>query len=173
MKKVLIVHTSKTGTTKDAAAMIAKEISWPCDIYDCCTGSLTQVNGETQSSDNPSITSYDTVVVGTAIYMGMPLRKMRQFCKRHKSRLQSRKLIFFTCGIGSKEWDQKSLFKSLPASLKSHASYYFHVGGEIRERGLNAFERAAMRGYLEQNGVGPGIDQSAIAQLAEAVKEIS
>lgn len=173
MKKVLIVHASKTGTTKDAAAMIAKQIPWPCDIYDCCTASITQVNGETQSNCSPCIAGYDTVVIGTAMYMSMPLRKMRQFCKKRKSELQNCKLIFFTCGIGSKEWDEKSLFKSLPTSLKSHASYYFHVGGEIRERGLNAFERAAMRGYVEQNGVGPGIDQATIMQLAEAIQEIA
>ena len=65
MKKVLIVHASKTGTTKDAAAMIAKQIPWPCDIYDCCTASITQVNGETQSNCSPCIAGYDTVVIGT------------------------------------------------------------------------------------------------------------
>lgn len=171
MSKVLIVFASKTGTTQDAAAEAASHIPMPCDIYDCRNG-LLKKDDSTQEKINPGHldwNSYAMIVIGTAMYMRSPMKEIKSFCMANKEKLMQKKLVFFTCGIGSEAEDREYLYKSLPQEISHAILHYRHLGGEIRENRMNALLRLAMREYVKKNGPAAGVNHTLISELSSEI----
>ncbi len=176
MSKILLVYASKTGVTQDVAREMAQLLSIPKDIYNCRDelldrGDLTQVNIKPRQLDWDA---YDMIVIGTSMYIGSPLKEIKSFCKKYQEKLIQKKLIFFTCGIGTEPEDKAYLWKNLPKEVSQRVLLYHHLGGEIREDKLNGFMRFAFREYVKQNGTGPGLKHTLMKEFStEIVKLMS
>lgn len=170
MNKALIVYASKTGTTKDVAFMLAKKLAVPAELYDCRSKTLFDCSGEQITARTaPEITKYCLVILGTAMYMGGPMKEFKKIVEANKRELLQRPLAFFTCGVGTKQDDEAYLRKSLPEQLKDRQLLYRHMGGEVRAEKMNGFARLAMKEYEKQNGKAAGIDWGAVDGLISAI----
>lgn len=174
MNKILLVYASKTGTTQDAATEVVKLISMPCDIYNC-NNELLKKDNLTQEKTKPGQLSWDSygmIVIGTAMYMGSPMKEIKLFCKKNQEKLKQKRLVFFTCGIGTEAEDKAYLWKHLPKEVSQAILFYRHLGGEIREDRMKAFSRFAMREYVKQNGPTTGINHTLIKELSSEIVKL-
>lgn len=168
MEKVLIVYASKTGTTQDVATAMAEKTGTV--LYDCRTEILVEPDGN-RSKQQPRLADYGVVVIGTAMYMGAPMKEAKRFLKEHKAALVQKRPIMFTCGVGTEEEDSAYLRKHLPEGVQPRL--YRHMGGEIRPERMSGFARMAMKEYEKQHGVRPSIDWDAVDMLGRTIKEIA
>ena len=119
-----------------------------------------------ESAADLDLQAYDLVVLGTPMYMGKPMKEIVRFCAEQEKVLATKKLAFFTLGIGTVQADKDSLWKSLPTRLLATEPAHYHMGGEIREERLNPLERLAMRENLKT--ATPSIDREVIVLASEA-----
>ena len=175
MKKALIIYASKTGTTQDAANSMAAALSPFCDTYDCCHQVLKTAKNtqETVNSRDLQLNDYEVVVLGTAMYMGKPMKEFKKFCNDHETELLKNKLILFTCGIGTKEEDKPYLWQHLPISITQHALLYSHLCGEIRKDRMSLLARVAMSGYVKEHGDATGINEVLIEEIIQTIRKFS
>ena len=166
MKKVLIVYASKTGTTKDVAAKLADRTG--AALYDCCANMLVE-GQDGQVKQQPRLADYGVVLIGTAMYMGSPMKAAKRFIKAHSEEFAQKPPILFTCGVGTEEEDGEYLRKHLPEGMQPR--FYRHAGGEIRPEQMSSFGRMAMKEYEKQHGIIPSINWEAVDALSRAIEE--
>jgi menaquinone-dependent protoporphyrinogen oxidase len=162
MGKILIAYASKTGTTADVAAMLAKRLACAADLYDLRRGQRAQA---------PDLCAYDAVVLGTAMYMGRPMRAMAAYCNANEAALVAKPLYLFTCGIAEEAEEQPYLNKTLSERLTAHARAYRHLGGELRLNRMSPFARFAMGQFLKTHDQKPGLNVEAIEALCQIIKK--
>ncbi len=165
MEKVLIVYASKTGTAQDVAHALAKKLP-SANVYDSCHKTL---DGSAEQTE-PTFSDYGIVVLGTAIYIGAPMKEFKKYVAKNKDLLAPKRLVFFTCGVGTREEDEQYLLKSLPEVLKANGLLVRHMGGEVRPEKMSGFAKLAMKEYEKQHGSAPGINWSAVDGLADEIK---
>ncbi len=160
MGKVLIAYATKTGTTADAAALLAKRLTKPFSLYDL---------SKKPRAAELDLRAYDIIVLGTGMYCGRPRRELAAFCRENEALLRGKKLFLFTCGIGSEQEEIGYLRKELPAGVMEHIVLYRHVGGEIRLDRLGALARFGLGQYLKHCEVKPALSGEAIGVLGAAI----
>ncbi len=160
---ILITYASKYGTTEKAVSEILKYLT--ADTYNC----RNKVWHDGALTGEPSVSKYDTVIIGSPMYMGSPLKEIKQFCKRNEEELVKKDVIFFTCGIGSREEDENYLRKHIPQSLFGKNTLYYHFGAEMQYDRMNVMERFAMKKYEETHGPVSGIDKNLIEEFCSKV----
>lgn len=175
MPKALIIYASKTGTTEDAAYRLAAMLEPACDVYPCCKPRANHGNSsvhQIQSMDELHWEDYEVVVLGTAMYMGKPMKAFIDFCTKHEHTLQSKTLMLFTCGVGTQEEDQAYLSKHIPPAISERALQYRHLGGELREERMGFFARLAMKDYVKKHGPAAGVSHQLIEEMSTAIRTI-
>lgn len=174
MNRILLVYASKTGTTQEVASEIAKQLSIPCDIYNCREELLDEENQiwVRAKSEELNWNTYEMIIIGTAMYMRSPMKEISLFCKKNLDKLIQRKLVLFSCGIETETEDKNFLWEKLPQEVTGKVLLYRHLGGEIREDRMNAFSRFAMREYVKKNGPAAGINHAGIKKLSEEISKM-
>lgn len=89
-KKVLILFASRSGSTADTASIIADELKLKQKEI------TVDVLPVKKAKD---ITSYDLIILGSAIRMGRPLSEMLSFIKSYSPILKTKKIICFALCI--------------------------------------------------------------------------
>jgi len=85
--KVLVAAASKHGATQQVAEAIGGELT--ARKFDVTVAHLEDVT---------SITEYDAVIVGSAIYFGKWMKPARQFVTRHTAELATRPVWLYSSG---------------------------------------------------------------------------
>jgi len=85
--KVLVAAASKHGATQQVAEAIGEELT--AREFDVTVAHLEDVT---------SITGYDAVIVGSAIYFGKWMKPARQFVTRHTAELATRPVWLYSSG---------------------------------------------------------------------------
>ena len=96
MKKALILFGSRYGTTKDTSEK----------IRDILVTKEIEVNLVNIDEEEPSLSGFDGVLIGTGIKISMWTKKIKKFIKKHKKVLDSRKFkfgFFINCGTASEK----------------------------------------------------------------------
>lgn len=102
MKRVAVVYSSKSGTTKICAEYIAAKI----------VGSqLFNLNDE-----SPDISNYDTVLIGSGIRMAKLYKPVKKFLTKNAQILKDKKAILFLSNFYPETVD-KTLQKNVPQDL--------------------------------------------------------
>lgn len=79
--KILIAYHSKNGTSEKCARLLLKQVG-DADLADL-------------KKKTPDFESYDLIVIGGSIRMGMYTRPVRKALKKYEEVLQQKKVIYF------------------------------------------------------------------------------
>lgn len=148
MTRILVAYATKHHSTAEIASAIADELK---------KFSQLQVDIE-RIEDVKNVTSYEAVVLGSAVYMGQWRDEAASFLKRHEQELAERAVWLFSSGpIG--EGDPKTLMKGwvFPEGLRLFADNIrprdialFH--GKLERDWLSIFEKTAIKFVGAQTG---------------------
>lgn len=123
--RTLIIYASKTGTTEECAKEINRKLQ----------GSK-MVNILNYSED---IDSYDLIVIGTPIRMGMIDKKIKKFLISNMEVLKVKRTAYFIC-CGFSENRKKYFDDNIPKDLLDTAIIYDTFGGRMdikKQKGLD------------------------------------
>ena len=129
---ILIVYTSKYGTTEKAVQLLEKKLKGNTQTLNLKRGRM------------PEIEKYDFIIIGGPIYMGRPEKKLQEFCEVYASKLKEKKIgLFLCCGhVGEKA--QQQMEKAFTSELLQHAKVPGAFGGEIHQDELKFLDKMAI-----------------------------
>ena len=158
--KTAIIYASKYGTTEKIASLIAEKLKETGEIE------LFSLKKE----QKPDINGFDTVILGTPIYAGKALKKMKKFCKTNETFLLQKKTGLFVCGMEpNKEKQEQELKVAYSETLlnKAHATGF--LGGAFLFEKMNFVERMIIKKIAKTTTSVQRIDEKAINKFAEQV----
>lgn len=156
--KTIIIYDSRNGTTEDCAINIKKSLN--CD----------SVNLRKQSIK--SIDEYSLIVIGTPLYMGHPLKRIKSFCRKNENKLLNKHIAFFVCGLGEPKAMIEQFKNSIPSKLIDKAEIISHFGGEIRPEKAHFFEKLILQKMLEDKKMNNKINNQEIITFINKLKDV-
>ncbi len=132
--KGIIIYATKHGCTEKAAKLLKSKLSGDFDMVDL------------KKDGAPDLSGYDTVILGSPIYIGQMLREMSDFMKKNIDMLLKKRLGVFLCAGEKDPQRLKELLVSvLPSQLYYHAAVKEIFGGELDLKNVGAFMRFMLR----------------------------
>lgn len=167
--KIAIVYSTKGGTTKECAELLARELN-NCEVrlFD-------------MAKDEPCLSEYDACVVGFHIRMGKADKRARAYIKANAELLKGMKAAYYIC-CGFVDCFDEYAEKSIPRALRENAAAVACLGGSLdpaRFKGFDRFIVKAVRAEILGGGENadqrqdmclPTIMEENISQFAEALK---
>ena len=154
--KTAIVCSSKYGTTKKVAVLIAEKITSDNDV----------VFMSLSDNPKPDLSPFEKVILGTSVYAGKPRKDMVKFCRQYQSVLESKVIGLFVCGMQWKNKEQE-LKDAFPEYLHNIAKAEVFVGGELLLEEMNFFERALIKKMVKTDKSVSKLDYEAIDSFSE------
>lgn len=152
--KTLIAYQTKYGATKRCAEQIAAKLPDGADLLEIKPGTKADLS------------PYDTVVIGTPVYMGKPCKAVQPFCKRHMDALRKCRVALFLCCMQDQEKAVKDQFAlAFPQALRQHAFAMALLGGVVNYAKLRFFDGLIMK--LVTSGQPKSPDLNAVTTLSE------
>lgn len=156
---ILIVFATITGTTQNCANKIKAVIhDSAVDIVDV------------KNIKNLDPKKYDTIVLGSSIYMGRINRKMRKFITKNQEMLLNKQLHFFICGMARGEEGIKFLKAQIDEKLFEHAKQVQQLGFELHLEKMNLLYRTIVKKIVEETKPIVGLDEEGIASFAKMIE---
>jgi menaquinone-dependent protoporphyrinogen oxidase len=130
--KTLILYETKMGFTQQCAETLHNQLkeSVMQDIHD----------------ESYDLNDYDTILVGSPIYIGELEQFTKRFFIRHKPELMKKKLGIFCAGMNREEFNL-AVQNSLPPDIFYHANIV-HCGGQIDMDKLSFKQKFTIRRRL-------------------------
>ena len=155
----LVVVASKHGTTAEVGRRIAQHLGEGTVVHDLADGA-------------PDLCGVDTVVLGTAIYAGMPMKAMKQYAAA--ADFDCRKVALFAVGmLPDADKRAEQLANAYPAALRERAVAATFLPGRFLMDRLSAFERFTIKWVAKSKQDVDAIDDEAIASFAKAVNAVT
>ena len=154
---ILIAYASKSGTTEKCAKKLA-ELLPNVTLLNLCDKSI-------------DITTYDTVIIGSGIRMGMIHKKVRSFIEANVSQLNMKKTAFFICN-GFYADAPTHIEKNFSQELRTRAICIESFGGELNInnlRGLDKFIAKMVTKSEKGSGKKPEILEDNIKAFADCI----
>ena len=154
--KIAIIYASKHGTTEKVARSIAEKLS----------GELFSL----RNNQNPDISGFETVILGSSVYAGQASGKMKEFCKANEPVLLHKKIGLFVCGMHpDKEQREKELKDAYSEALHEKAVASGFFGGEFLFEKMNFVERLIIKKIAKTTKSISQIDWEAINGFLEKI----
>lgn len=163
--KTLIIYSTKTGTTKKCAALLAANIGADsCDLFEI-------------SDDIPEISGYECVVIGSNVRMGVIDKKISAYLEKHKSELFETKFgIFLCCCLADKVSD--AITKNLSDEFMDHAAIIDCFGGELPKDKIKGMDKLIVNSIIKISKTDPDfkvfekIIPESITNFASVLREV-
>lgn len=131
--KTLIIFSSSHGTTEKAAQLLKEQLIGDVEIVNL------------KKFPNPNLTDYDSVILGSSIYVGSVKSRVKQFLKQNHNSLMTKHLGLFLCCMYEGDKSQKQFETAYPKELRDHAISNGLFGGEFIVSNMNFFERQIVK----------------------------
>ncbi len=144
--KILVAYASKTGTAKECAEMLGKELRG----VDVVLSDL--------ADPQPDISDFDAVVVGSSIRYGKIRREAREFLTVNHDKILQKPHGLFLC-LGSGHGFEDYVGRVFPTDLCDSAVAVLPFGGRLRLKNANLFERILLhtvRSKIRENEMDVG-----------------
>jgi len=156
--KIAIIYASKHGATEKVARSIAEKLS--AELFSL------------KKSQNPDVSGFETVILGTSIYAGQASGKMKAFCKANETVLLQKKTGLFVCGMHpDKEQREKELKDAYSEALHEKAVASGFFGGEFLFEKMNFVERLIIKKIAKTTESVQQIDWDAVDEFVEKIKK--
>ncbi|KPI52430.1 flavodoxin [Clostridioides difficile] len=135
----IIIYSSKYGCTKDCANILKNKLSDNITIVDI-------------NDSNPKIelSKFDTIIIGSSIYVGSVSKKIRILCNDNIELLNKKRVGVFLC-CGFSEQADKYLKSNFPASLLENANAIGVFGSEARLEKMKFLDKLIMKSVSKGN----------------------
>lgn len=141
--QVAVVYTSKYGTTKRCAELIARKAG----------GQAFRLEGNTR----PTLADCNVVIMGAPLYFGAIPQEMTDYCLENRNVLLKKKLYLFVLGIEPKPLEgMVQVERAFPDFISDHAEECTFIGGEIDFQNLTYLEQKFVK---DSDLIGNGIDK--------------
>lgn len=131
--KTLIVYSSRYGCTADCAKYLSTKLSGETTLLDI------------NNAANPiELDSFDTVIIGSSVYVGKVAKKLRTFCQDNLATLIRKKIGIFLCCAQPEQADE-FLAANLPAALLDNAGSIKVFGSEIRQESIGFIDKILLK----------------------------
>lgn len=151
--KTLIIYAGKYGCTKECAEKLKSQIE----------GETTVVNAAKEKM--PIIEEYDTIIIGSSIYVGQIHKKVKTFISDNLSELKKKNVgLFLVCGFIDK-FDE-TVAANFPKEFREHAQSIECFGGELNVEKMNFLHKSVMK-MIEKE-----VDVSSIKLMPENIKKM-
>lgn len=161
--KTLIIYSTKTGTTKKCAALLAANIGADsCDMFGI-------------DEKIPSISNYEAVVLGSYIRMGVIDKKIAAFLKNNREELFNKKLGIFICSCLSDKVSD-AIIKNFSEEVMDNALCIDCFGGELAEDKIKGMDKFIVNSLMKIAKTDPefkivkSINPEAITHFANTLK---
>ncbi len=161
--QVLILYGSKTGTTEDCANRIMAALEASENIQN-----IAILNLDKRPKIN--LDDYDTIVIGSPIYMGQIRNSVKLFLGYNIEKLMTKKLHFFVCGLARGAEGVALFEKQVPTTLFRHAIQIEQLGGDVHIDRLGFFHKFIMKKVLAKSKPELGLLEDAIVDFANQIK---
>ncbi len=159
--RILIVYSSKTGTTEKAARKLADLLKLETDL----TGA--------KDFGSIDLSRYDAVVVGSAVRIGSVLKDSKNLVSRNLVQLLERKLAVFLCMGEDKTHLDEYLARSYPQEFLDACLVKGHFGGEINIDKLGFIMRILMKKMMKDKEPPKLLEENIEAFAKEFEEEIA
>jgi len=131
--KTLIIYTSKYGCTADCATYLKSKLSSDITLIDA------------KNHDKKiELEQFDTVIMGSSIYMGRISKELHSFCEENLEILCQKKIgLFLCCGLADQL--DEFLTNNFPSKLIEHAQMTVHFGSKARLEKMKFFDKCILR----------------------------
>ncbi len=167
--KTLIVHSGKHGCTAKCATKIGELLNHDYSIIPV-----------EQCSDRALI-SYDSIIIGSSIYMGKIDKKCLAFCLSNLEEITRKKLGLFICGMNQHQ-AENIVDSCFPASLTQATRLKGFFGGEVDFNKLNVINGLMVKAVLKKDerfkkidlkNIVTSLDEKEIAEFAAKVNQLA
>ena len=141
----LIVYASQYGYGEDCAKKLRTLAAEEATLVDLTREGM------------PSLSGFDTVIVGGSVYMGKAMRQTIDFCAANESTLLQKELGLFLC-CGLPQNFGQSLAASFSEPLVKHATASSCFGGELRLGKMKPMHKM-IANMMQKAGGKSGIEQ--------------
>ena len=152
--KTAIIFASKYGATEKCAKILSEKIPNSTTI-------------DIRVDKMPDIAGYDVVIVGTAIYVGKPNKKILKFLEINDNLLKSKKLGLFMVCMEKGNAIEKQFQLTYSKELREKAIAKGYFGGSFNFEKMNFFERLVIRLTVKIKKSVDRLDYAAIDTFAE------
>lgn len=130
----IIIYSSKYGCAKDCADYLKSSLSDNVTLFDINNTDSSIIDLET----------YDTIILGSSIYIGAISKKMQTFCMKHVDVLSNKTMgIFLCCGFPA---EIDSYFtKNFPSLLLEKAAITACFGGDARPQNMKFIDKVVLK----------------------------
>jgi len=135
--KTLIIYASKYGCTADCAINLKSRLNSDVTVLD-----IKNISKNTNCSD------YDTIIIGSSVYVGKIAKPLRGFCENNKDTLMKKRIgIFLCCALP--EDVIKVLNENFPSALLKHASTTKAFGSEARLDKMSFVDKMIIKAFTK------------------------
>lgn len=132
--QTLIIYHTKYSFTETCVDEISKRLSHE---------TITRVN---ILKDNiPDLESYDHIIIGGPIYMGMLTGKLKNFCNTNKEILLHKKLALFITCSSTGEVAENQIQNNFDKELIDHAVVTEYLGGALNLQEASFFHKLIIK----------------------------
>lgn len=163
--KTLIIYSTKTGTTKKCAALLAANIGVDsCDLFEI-------------TEKIPPFSDYECIVIGSYIRMGVIDKKTAAFLQKNKEELFRSKFgLFICCCLADKVSD--AITKNFSEEFMDHAAIIDCFGGEIPSDKIKGMDKLIVNSIIKISKTDPSfkvfekIIPESITNFSDVLKEM-
>lgn len=155
--KTLIAYSSKHGCTEACARMLAEHLD----------GKVDRLN--LKEFFDVDLSPYDTVVLGSPIYVGQILKEVDRFATNNEPELLEKTLGLFICSMQEEHTVKEELAVNYPEELQEKAVAKEWFGGAYDFSDMNFIERLIIKKAAKTDQDVSNIRKEAIIQFAETL----
>ncbi len=155
----MVVYSSKYGATKKAAELLREQL-----LKDGAER-VELINLKTERPQD--LSGFDTVAVGSSVYIGSINKKVKRFLEENKGELLRKKLGLFLCAGAEKQEDlEKIMSDNFNLELRSAALVTGYFGHAYYVDRMGLFDKMIIKkvGNVTENR--ENLDQKAIEAFA-------
>lgn len=152
--KMLIIYGSKHGSTEDVAKKIAAQTN--ADIVNI------------EDNQNVDVSTYDTILIGSSIYVGQMNKVLKKYLKSNVDTLKSKNLYLFLCR-GQREPSIEEMVETNIPEYKDLFIGKMDIGGEFRMSSLGFMEKKIIK-VVSKGKEQPSIQNDKVDELINQLK---
>ncbi|HSN65321.1 MAG TPA: flavodoxin domain-containing protein [Fusibacter sp.] len=160
--RLLIIYGSKTGTTEECASKIKATLETRQDAPMIDMHNLAK-------RPKINLDDYDTIVIGSPIYMGQIRNSVKTFLGYNIEKLMQKNVHFFVCGLARGDEGVELFKKQVPTTLFRHAKQVKQLGGDVHVDRLGFLYKFIMKKILAESKPELGLLDDAIVDFANQI----